>query len=690
MGYIPAIDGLRAIAVVSVMAFHLNKNLLPGGFVGVDVFFVISGFVVTGSLMDKRFRHLPDLLLHFYARRLIRIMLALIVMLLLTTMLYALFVPDAWLTQSIDSVARAAFFGMSNIRLMLEDDAYFSPRAEFNPFTHTWSLGIEEQFYLAFPFLLFWRQRQTAGPWSRRLVAAAVIVLSAVSLLTCALLTGPQPKQAFYSIPSRFWELGVGMALCLSAVSWTAWLRAAPRHAVQALAVASLGLIAASFAVPTNGYFPFPLALISVAGTAGVIAAVCAGWQGRVHGILSSRPVVAVGRLSYSLYLWHWPVFVLCRWTIGLDSFASAGLALLLAVAAGALSFWLIEQPTRQNARMARLPRGLVVAGALLAVVGAWRGGTKLLYAKSRISLSQTAQTGSWYADDRTPFPISDPACMPSRSTEQFAQGKVMMWRSGPCQQHQTQARLFVMGDSHSLVYIPSLRRFVAEHGVEVRLYARAGCSFIALDKPMAANPGCFAYYEEAVTRMLTVAHAGDVLFLPSLRLARFADQWGGVDADAAAQGGPAPSVDPVVARALAVEEGQTIIERIRAQGVSVVFEAPTPIFRSPAFRCSDWFNAGNPVCAGGLLVARSEVEALRVPVLAAMRTIAAADPGVRVWDPSPLLCPDETCSAVTPAGPLFFDGDHLSGHANEVIYPDLSRSLLAILASLADSPKRL
>jgi len=279
---------------------------------------------------------------------------------------------------------------------------------------------------------------------------------------------------------------------------------------------------------------------------------------------------------------------------------------------------------------------------------------------------------------------------MPSRSTEQFAQGKVMMWRSGPCQQHQTQARLFVMGDSHSLVYIPSLRRFVAEHGVEARLYARAGCSFIALDKPMAANPGCFAYYEEAVTRMLTVAHAGDVLFLPSLRLARFADQWGGVDADAAAQGGPAPSVDPVVARALAVEEGQTIIERIRAQGVSVVFEAPTPIFRSPAFRCSDWFNAGNPVCAGGLLVARSEVEALRVPVLAAMRTIAAADPGVRVWDPSPLLCPDETCSAVTPAGPLFFDGDHLSGHANEVIYPDLSRSLLAILASLADSPKRL
>ncbi len=513
-----------------------------------DVFFVISGFVVTGSLMGKQFQRLRDLLLHFYARRLIRIMPALIVMLLLTTLLYALFIPDAWLTQSIDMVAKAAFFGMSNIQLMLEENSYFSPRAEFNPFTHTWSLGIEEQFYLAFPFLLFWHQRQTASTRSQRLVVAAVAVLSVASLLACAWLTGRQPKQAFYSIPSRFWELGAGMVLCLLARSWTAWLQQMPRRAVQALSVLSFGLIAAAFVTPASGYLPFPLALLPVAGTAGVIAVVCAGHQGWLRGALSSRPMVAVGRLSYSLYLWHWPVFVLCRWTIGLESFASAAIALLLAVAAGALSFWVVERPIRRNGHIARLPRGWVVAGLLLAVLGAWKGGTKLLYAKSRISLSQTAQTGLWYANDRTPISVPDPSCMPSRSTDHFANGDVHTWRPGPCPRRHAQARLFVIGDSHSLVYIPSLRRFAAEQGIEVRLYTRAGCSFIALDKPMAmaADPECRAYHSEAIERVLGAAHAGDVVFLPSLRLARFADQWGALMPAQRPRTAPRCRVDPV------------------------------------------------------------------------------------------------------------------------------------------------
>ncbi len=193
----------------------------------------------------------------------------------------------------------------------------------------------------------------------------------------------------------------------------------------------------------------------------------------------------------------------------------------------------------------------------------------------------------------------------------------------------------------------------------------------------MAANPECLAYRSEALERILRAAHVGDVVFLPSLRLARFADQWGGVGAGAPPQG------ESDAARALAVEEGRTLVSRIRAHGVSVLFEAPTPVFRSPAFRCSDWFNAANPVCAGGLSVARSEMEELRAPVLAAMRTIAAVDPGINVWDPLSILCPGTTCSAVTPSGPLFFDGDHLSGHANEVLYPDLSRSLLAMLSGV-------
>lgn len=679
IGYIPAIDGLRAVAVVSVMLFHLNSGLLPGGFAGVDVFFVISGFVVTGSLMGKPFQRLPDLLLYFYARRLVRIMPALIVMLLVTTLFYDLFIPDAWLTEATDEVAKAAFFGFSNIRLMLNQDSYFSPRAEFNPFTHTWSLGIEEQFYLTFPFLLFWYHRRAASAQSQRLVVAAVAVLSIMSLVVCAGLNGWQPKQAFYSIQSRFWELGAGMVLCMLSKSWTAWLQQGSHRSGQLLSVLSLGLVAVAFATPVSGYFPFPLALLPVAGTAGLIAAVCAGHQGWLRRVLSWQPMVRVGRVSYSLYLWHWPVFVLCRWTIGLDTFGSATIALLLAVAAGTISFWMVERPIRESGRLARLPRGWVVAGVLVAVLGSWRGGTKLLYAKSTISLSQTARADLWYASDRTPITLADPPCLPMKVIENFPNGQVVTWSPGPCSLRHAQTRLHVIGDSHSLVYIPNFRRLAAEQGTEVRLYTKPGCGFMTLDKPMMAKSECRAFQSEAAERVLATARAGDVVFLPSLRLTRFGDQWGKITDVAPVQ------IDPGAARRLATEEGLLLIRRIRTVGALVLFEAPTPIFRSPAFRCSDWFNAANPVCAGGLSIARSEVEALRAPVLAAMRTIGAGDKGIGIWDPLPIVCPEATCSAVTSSGPLFSDGDHLSGYANQVLYPDLSRSLLALASKAFD-----
>ena len=147
-GYIGAIDGLRAIAVLSVMICHLDRSWLPGGFTGVDVFFTISGFVVTLSMMDQRFARVPDVVALFYARRLRRIAPALIVMLLVATLATVLFVPDAWLSEAIPSTGVAAFSGVSNVVLAAQTNTYFAPRAEYNTFLHTWSLGVEEQFYV--------------------------------------------------------------------------------------------------------------------------------------------------------------------------------------------------------------------------------------------------------------------------------------------------------------------------------------------------------------------------------------------------------------------------------------------------------------------------------------------------------------------------------------------------------------
>ena len=168
--YVKHVDGLRAIAVLSVIVYHLNSAWLPGGFAGVDVFFVISGFVVTASLAPHAHERWGQYIVGFYHRRLTRIIPALLVTLSFTSIVYLLLVSRSWLSGQTQDVAALAFIGASNWALATQSDAYFAPRAEFNPFTHTWSLGVEEQFYLVAPWLIFLALR----PGRRALTTAGI------------------------------------------------------------------------------------------------------------------------------------------------------------------------------------------------------------------------------------------------------------------------------------------------------------------------------------------------------------------------------------------------------------------------------------------------------------------------------------------------------------------------------------
>jgi peptidoglycan/LPS O-acetylase OafA/YrhL len=153
--HVPYIDGLRAVAVLSVMLYHLHASWLPGGLAGVDVFFVISGFVVSASVGELESMRLSRFVLYFYSRRVQRIAPALIVCLLVTALVSALLIPSAWLSDANAKTGIFAFFGLANVILARTGDDYFAPRVEFNPYVHTWSLGVEEQFYLVFPLLFF-------------------------------------------------------------------------------------------------------------------------------------------------------------------------------------------------------------------------------------------------------------------------------------------------------------------------------------------------------------------------------------------------------------------------------------------------------------------------------------------------------------------------------------------------------
>ena len=315
--YFPSIDGLRAVAVLAVMIYHLAPNVLPGGFAGVDIFFVISGYVVTASLVGRQNQPLRQFILGFYARRILRIFPALIVCVVAVSILAVLFVPPvAWLGNSIRNTALFSIVGLSNYALIWSSDGYFSPRAEFNPFTHTWSLGVEEQFYLTAPAIVyFWLvSRSQAG--AKRLVPLGILVLFAlVSCGVAAYNSVTDPDAAFYLLPSRFWELACGVLLFQ--IQHEREFRADYLTRYGALLGSVLILCALAFSNKT--LFPFPWALASVAGSALLIASftVRDGRSSAVKRVLSTRPSVYIGKISYSLYLWHWPIFVMLRWTVG-------------------------------------------------------------------------------------------------------------------------------------------------------------------------------------------------------------------------------------------------------------------------------------------------------------------------------------------------------------------------------------
>lgn len=651
-GYIPAIDGLRAVAVTSVILFHLWPESLPGGFTGVDIFFVISGFVVTGSLLGRDFVSLKQLAAYFYARRLMRITPALVVMLLVTLLAAQLFIPDAWLSNSLAQVGRFAFFGLSNVVLATDTDSYFGPQAAYNPFTHTWSLGVEEQFYLFFPFILWWHHRLHSGPKAVRLVA----ILSAASLLLCAVLGLFAQKFAFYLIFPRFWELGAGMLLCLTRERWQPW--ASGRKWLPPLGAL---LVAAGFAIPEGPLFPFPGALLPVAGTVLLIMAILGSAAPR---LLAGRPLVAVGLLSYSLYLWHWPVFVLFRWTVGLNTLKLQLAALFLAVALAIFSYHLIEKPLRSGLK--DWPRGRVVTAALTGVVLTALLGQGLIAAHDRITLSITRDRFAWYAEPGRPLPVELTGCAPDFAEERVVGGKVIVW-TPRCAQPDG-FTLFVPADSHGLAYTPALRRLAAEAGATVRLYFRPGCPYFKLIETQASRPRCADWFAGVERDVAARSKPGDVVFLPGLRVTRLANQFE-KDRDLLH-----PHDDLVSDESFA--EAQGIAGRLAAKGARLVLEAPKPVFPSPTFRCADWFNRSNPICHG-LTVPREKILERRRHVMRAMSGLVADQKPMILWDPLPILCPGQVCEALPGGQPLFFDGDHLSGLGNDRIYADLKQTIL-------------
>lgn len=338
MKYRPDIDGLRAIAVLCVVVFHLDKSWLPGGFVGVDIFFVISGFLITKLLVADLDRGSLSLA-HFYQRRIARLAPMMVIVVAATLMATGvLYSAQDFASAGINAVA--ALLSVANIKFLLQGD-YFQISLDAQPFLHFWSLSVEEQYYLVFPVLLIALFR-----WKRSWVGPAIIALTALSFAACILVTAHDPTLAFYLLPTRAWELGCGAILAVYGTHLAARL---PRAVHALLAVAGVSLILAAFVLlDAQTRFPGYAAALPVLGAALIVLATeRPGYLGAA--VLSAAPVVAIGQISYGLYLWHWPVFSMVDYTLYTQSDLIRTL-LKIGLAGGLTwaSYRLIETPARR------------------------------------------------------------------------------------------------------------------------------------------------------------------------------------------------------------------------------------------------------------------------------------------------------------------------------------------------------
>ena len=349
------IDGLRAIAVLTVVFYHYGVPPFTGGFVGVDVFFVISGFLITSlihaEMAEKRFS-----VAQFYERRIRRIFPALFTVLAASTVLSLIFLFPNDLRHFAQSLEATIVFG-SNF-LFRNTAGYWDVAARHKPLLHTWSLAVEEQYYLLFPAILFFAGK--GGEWLQRAIIAVIFV---VSLAMSIVVVRHDPTSAFYLLPYRAWELMLGGLIAVGGI-------AAPGNRIlrEMLCFAGLALIFfAAFAYSPDTPFPGAAALVPCLGTALLIYA--GQGESAVSSLLAAAPMRGVGLISYSLYLWHWPLLVFARYARfgDLPAWETIGL-IALSVVLAALSWRFVELPFRDRANFSR--RGIFIIAVIATAIG--------------------------------------------------------------------------------------------------------------------------------------------------------------------------------------------------------------------------------------------------------------------------------------------------------------------------------
>ncbi|MGV8840731.1 MAG: acyltransferase family protein [Bauldia sp.] len=643
----PEIQGLRAVAVGCVLAFHFQPDIVPGGFVGVDVFFVISGYLITGVL--SRMAGSGGISLRdFYARRARRILPAALVVLMATFVATIVILPPVFWRVTITEIAASALY-VENWVLAARAVDYLRADEAPTAVQHFWSLAVEEQFYLLWPLLMIGAIAvgRRFGASLRIAVLAAAAIAFAGSLAASVALTATDPAHAYFVTHARIWELLLGGILFLGPR-----IGAGPPWRRAALAAAGLAAILwSAFAYSVDTPFPGLAALLPTAGAALVILAGDAK-LGRFRGL--DHPVLGyLGDRSYSIYLWHWPLLAFYTFANGAPGGVASVVLIAVTLVLAHLSYRIVERRFLDRPSPADLRKLAYATVSLIAVVA-------VLSIASPTSRTAGEEAGVDLELDPDLYPgpaalyagAPVPEGVPFRPAIEDIGGDRPVVYANDCHQNQREAEpitcvlgdpngtadIVVFGDSHAAQWTPALDEMARERGWRLFNFTKSACAPSRVDILRNGVPytSCTEWRENAVAAILALDPA--MIFVS---LSRY---------------------DAVEAAAM-IEGLRSIWTSLTAAGAELVVIADTPLFAYDAVDC--------------LSRDRSACSAPRAASVASdtLEIAAAGLPNVRFVDMTDGICGPVTCSTTVGNIVVFRDASHLTATYSRALAPFLARA---------------
>ncbi len=651
LGYRGDIEGLRAVAILLVMACHAKVRWLAGGFVGVDVFYVLSGYLITGLLVQE-IRTTGDLrFAGFYARRLRRLMPALLLMLAVTCILGRLLLAPGGQPEQALAAASAALW-LSNFHFAFSNLGYFAPGSETNLFLHTWSLGVEEQFYLVWPLLVVlgmgaWRGAKTPPHTSRlKWLFSGIFVISlALSLYW----TRNAPHLAFYMMPSRAWQFALG-ALVFLAFGTPAVrppVRVFKREWLNIAAWLGLGMVLlAAVLIDSSVPYPGTWALLPSFGAAMVLAA---GVQDSASGatkMLSLRPMQAIGRVSYAWYLWHWPAMLLGATVLDINSAWNRVLLVAISLVIATLSYRFFETPIRRSRKILAKPRMAVfVALAIMALAGS----IALRWHNAALARMQSPEQLRYEAAR-----MDAPVIYGMDCDEWYHSARVQICTFGDESATHTAV---AMGDSVALQWFPAYAEIFDKPGWRLLVITKSSCPMV--DVPIfyprigRKYTECAQWRRDALRTVATMKP--DVVVMGSTFTYAYTEtQW--------------------------IEGTRKVLAALDADAKQIYIMRSTPTLPFDAPSClapRSWLYrvlSGPSHCTSPAYTTRSD------NVHQWLQTAAAPFRNVRVIDMIGSVCPNGVCHAELDGMVVFRDEQHMTASFARSLAPDFGKRLDSVV----------